>query len=54
MNERNYAWTERGEEGRDEASGGDREQLREVEDQLRKDRRRKRDKEGVKLQGRYP
>ena len=52
--ERNYAWTERGEEGREEASGGEREQRREVEEQLREDRRRKEDREGGKLQGRYP
>ena len=52
--ERNYACTERGEEGREEASGGEREQLREVEEQLREDRRRKGDREGRKLQGRYP
>ena len=32
-NERNYAWTERGEEGSEEASGGEREQRREVEEQ---------------------
>ena len=31
--ERNYAWTEREEEGREEASGGEREQRREVEEQ---------------------
>ena len=30
--ERNYACTERGEEGREEASGGEREQRREVEE----------------------
>ena len=53
-NERNYAWTKRGEEGREEASGGEREQRREVEEQLREDRRRKGDREGGKLQGRYP
>ena len=52
--ERNYACTERGEEGREEASGGEREQRREVEEQLREDRRRKGDREGRKLQGRYP
>ena len=52
--ERNYACTERGEEGREEASGGKREQRREVEEQLREDRRRKGDREGRKLQGRYP
>ena len=52
--ERNYAWTERGEEGREEANGGEREQRREVEEQLREDRRRKGDREGGKLQGRYP
>ena len=32
-NERNYAWTVRGEEGREEASGGEREQRREVDEQ---------------------
>ena len=37
-NERNYAWTELGEDGREEASGGEREQRREVEEQLREDR----------------
>ena len=52
--ERNYACTERGEEGREEASGGEKEQWREVEEQLREDRRRKGDREGRKLQGRYP
>ena len=52
--ERNYAWTERGEEGREEASGGERERRREIEEQLREDRRRKGDREGGKLQGRYP
>ena len=52
--ERKYACTERGEEGREEASGGEREQRREVEEQLREDRRRKGDREGRKLQGRYP
>ena len=31
--ERNYAWPEREEEGREEASGGEREQRREVEEQ---------------------
>ena len=51
--ERNYAWTERGEEGREEASG-EREQRREVEEQLREDRGRMGDREGGKLQGRYP
>ena len=53
-NERNYAWTEREEEWREEASGGEREQRREVEEQLWEDRRRKGDREGGKLQGRYP
>ena len=53
-NERKYAWTERGEERRKEASGGEREQRREVEEQLREDRRRKGDREGGKLRGRYP
>ena len=48
-NERNYACTERGEEGREEASGGEKEQRREVEEQLREDRRRKGDREGGKL-----
>ena len=52
--ERNYALTERGEEGREEASGGEREQWREVEEQLREDRWRKVDREGGKRQGRYP
>ena len=52
--ERNYAWTERGEEGREDASGGEREQRGEVEEQLRKGRRRKGDRERGKLQGRYP
>ena len=56
--ERNYAWTEQEEEGREEASGGEREQRREVEEQcrgaIREDRRRKGDREGGKLQGRYP
>ena len=47
--ERNYAWTEREEEGREEGSGGEREQRREVEEQLRVDRRRKGDREGGKL-----
>ena len=42
--ERNYAWTERGEEGREEAGGGEREQRREGEEQLREDRRRKGDR----------
>ena len=51
--ERNYAWTERGEEGRVEASGGEMEQRREVDEQLREDRGRKGDREGGKLQGRY-
>ena len=41
--ERNYAWTERGEEGREEASGGEKEQRREVEEQLMEDRGRKGD-----------
>ena len=36
-NERNYACMERGEEGREEASGAEREQRREVEEQLRED-----------------
>ena len=36
--ERNYACTERGEEGREEASGGARKQRREAEEQLREDR----------------
>ena len=40
--------------GRQEASGGEREQRREVEEKLREDRRRKGDREGGKLQGRYP
>ena len=31
--ERNYAWTEREEEGREEARGGEREQRREAEEQ---------------------
>ena len=53
-NERNYAWTDRGEEGREKASGGEREQRREVEEQLWEDRRRKGDREGGKLQWRYP
>ena len=35
--ERNYACTDRGEEGREEASGGEREQRRKVEEQLRED-----------------
>ena len=35
-NERNYALTERGDEGREEARGGEREQRREVEEQLRR------------------
>ena len=56
--ERNYAWTEREEEGRGVASGGEREQRREVEElgrgAIREDRRRKGDREGGKLQGRYP
>ena len=52
--ERNHAWTGREEEGREEASGGEREQRREVEEQLREDRRRKGDREGRNLQGRYP
>ena len=52
--ERNYEWAERGEEGREEASGGEREQRMEVEEQLREDRRRKGDREGGKLQARYP
>ena len=52
--ERNYAWTERWEEGREEASGGERGQRREVEEQLREDRRRKGDREGGKLQERHP
>ena len=46
MKEWNYAWTEREEEGREEASGGEREQRREVEELLREDRRRKGDREG--------
>ena len=46
--------SERRREGREEASGGEREQRREVEEQLREDRRRKGDREGRKLQGRYP
>ena len=32
--ERNYAWTEREEEWREEASGGEREQRRDVEEQV--------------------
>ena len=40
--------------GREESSGIEREQRREVEEQLREDRRRKGDMEGWKLQGRYP
>ena len=35
--ERNYACTERGEEGREEANGGAMEQRREAEEQLRED-----------------
>ena len=53
-NERNYALTERGEEGREEARRGEKEQRREVDEQLREDRRRKGDREGGKLQMRYP
>ena len=41
-------------EGKEEASGGEMEQRREVEEQLREDRRRKGDREGGKLQWRYP
>ena len=52
--ERNYEWAERGEDGREKASGGEREQRREVEEQLREDRWRKGDREGGKHQGRYP
>ena len=56
--ERNYAWTVREEEGRVEASRGEREQRREVEGQgsgaIREDHRRKGDREGGKLQVRYP
>ena len=40
--------------GKEEASGGEREQRREVEEQLREDHRRKGDREKGKLQGRYP
>ena len=38
--------------GEGKASGGEREQRREVEEQLREDRQRKGDREGGKLQGR--
>ena len=45
-NERKYAYTERGEEGREEASGGEREQRRKVEEQLREDLGGREDREG--------
>ena len=40
--------------GWEEASGGEREHRREVEEQLREDRRRKGDREGGKRQWKYP
>ena len=48
------AWTERGKEGREEASGGWREGATQRGRGARKERGRKGDSEGWKRQGRYP